>query len=140
MALEPADHLHQRSQEARALRARQLKSSPALRHPDHVAADDQLEAEEHRDDLEDVREAAGRERERRRAEQQHEQDREALLPEEVHQAVDRLVALGGQPALEVVTEPHDDPPRRRTLRPTVLMYIDTHERRPLPSPDEPWRP
>ena len=48
--------------------------------------------------------AAGGQRERGHPEEQHEQDREAPLAEQIDQAPERLVALPGQPALELVAE------------------------------------
>jgi hypothetical protein len=49
--------------------------------------------------------ATGRQGERRHAEQQHEEDREAPLPEQVDQAPERLLAIAREPSPELVAEP-----------------------------------
>jgi hypothetical protein len=69
-----------------------------------VPAGDELTGEQDRDDLEDVGGAAGRQRERRDAEQDDEEDREALLLEELDEAGDGLVAVARQPALELLAD------------------------------------
>jgi hypothetical protein len=56
-----------------------------------------------------VRGAAGRQWQRRDGEQDDEEDREALLPEQLDQARDGLLAVAGKPALELVAD------RRRRL-------------------------
>src|SRR5712691_2127995 len=93
-ALEPADHLHECIDEALLLLARQLELGPALGQPDLFATGYQLKREQYGNDLEHVCDAAGRQRERRHAEQKHEEDREALLLEEADEAAQGLVALG----------------------------------------------
>src|ERR1700722_2512255 len=103
-ALEPADRLHQRRDEALLLVPGQLQSPPALRQPDLLAPDDQLECEQHRDDLEHVRGTAGRERQRRHPEQDHKKDREALLLEQLDQASQCLLAVACEPALQLVAD------------------------------------
>jgi hypothetical protein len=74
-----------------------------------VAAGDQLGREQDRDDLEDVGCAAGRQRQRGNREQDDEEDREALLPEQLDEARDGLLAVARQPALELAAD------RRRAL-------------------------
>jgi hypothetical protein len=69
-----------------------------------VAAGDELRGEQDRDDLEDVRGPARRQRQRGDAEQDDEEDREALLLEELDEAGDGLVAIARQPALELLTD------------------------------------
>jgi hypothetical protein len=103
-ALEPADHLHQARDEALLAAACELQPLPALRQPDPRAARDQLGGEERGDDLEHVRGAAGRQRQRRDAEQDHEDDREALLLEKLDEAPEGLLALALQPAFELVAD------------------------------------
>ena len=103
-ALEPADHPHQAGEEALLAGAGQLEPAPALRQPDLRAARDQLQREQHGDDLEHVRGAAGRQRQRRHAEQEHEQDREALLLEQLDEAPEGLLAVALQPAFELVAD------------------------------------
>src|SRR5207248_338738 len=85
-ALEPPDHPHECSDEALLLFAHQLELAPALGQPDLVAAGYQLKRDQYGDDLKHVCGATGRQRERRNAEQKHEEDREALLLEDVDQA------------------------------------------------------
>ena len=102
--LEPADHAHQPCEEALLPGPRQL-SAPAPRDPDSVAPDDELQREQHRDDLEDMGRAAGGQRQRGHAEQQDEQQREALLLEQAGQAAERLLALAFEPALERLAHP-----------------------------------
>jgi hypothetical protein len=51
-----------------------------------------------------VRGAAGRQRQRRDGEQDDEEDREALLPEQLDEARDGLLAVAGEPALELVAD------------------------------------
>jgi len=51
-----------------------------------------------------VRRAASRQRKRGHAEEQHEQNREAPLPEQAHQAPDGLVAVAGKPAFQLVAQ------------------------------------
>ena len=82
----------------------ELEAAPPLRQPDVVAACDQLGREEDADDLEDVRGAAGGQRQRRDAEQDDEEDREALLLEELDEAGDGLVAVARQPARELIAD------------------------------------
>src|SRR5215211_9225326 len=60
--LEPPDQLHQRRQEPLALAAGELARPPPLRQPDLVAADDQLQRDQDRDQLEYVCSATGGER------------------------------------------------------------------------------
>ena len=55
-----------------------------------VAAGDELGGEQDGDDLEDVRRAAGGQGQRRDAEQDDEEDREALLLEQLDEAADVL--------------------------------------------------
>ena len=62
---------------------------------------DELRGEQHGDDLEDVRGAAGRQRQRRHPEQEDEEDREALLLEELDEAPEGLLAVALQPAIEL---------------------------------------
>ena len=100
-ALEPADQPHEAADEAPPALARQLQPAPALRQPDVVAARDELRGEQHGDDLEDVRGAAGRQRQRRHPEQEDEEDREALLLEELDEAPEGLLAVALQPAIEL---------------------------------------
>ena len=73
-------------------------------------------ARTHGDDLEDVRRAAGRQRQRRHAEQQHEDDREALALEDLDEAPQRLLAVALQPAFELgadaVRHPRSDDSHR----------------------------
>ena len=103
-ALQPPDHLHQSVDEALLLLASELDLAPALRQPDLLAVGDQLQREQHGDDLEHVGGAAGRERQRRHAQQQHEQDREALAAEYLDQPTKGLVMLVLEPPLELVTD------------------------------------
>ena len=102
--LEFADQLHQPFEELLLAGAGELELAPAPRHPDLAPADDQLSGEQHGEDLEHVRDAPGRQRQRRHAEQQHEQDREALLFEQLDQAADRLAVLALEPAFEFVAD------------------------------------
>ena len=76
--------------------------APALRQPDLLAPGDQLQREQHRDDLEYVGRPAGRERQRGHPEQDDEEDREALLLEELDQAAEGLLACATQEAFERV--------------------------------------
>ena len=110
-AFEPTDQLHQPGEELLLLVAGELELAPPVRQPDLVPVGDQLERQQHRDDLEHVRGATGRQRERGHAEEQDEQHREALLAEQIDEAPDRFLAVAGQPALELVT----DLLRRRVL-------------------------
>ena len=64
-ALEAADQPDQASQEALLARSAEIEPAPALRKPDLVATHDQLECEQRRDDLEDMRRATSRQRESR---------------------------------------------------------------------------
>ena len=61
-ALEAADETQQAADEALPARAGELDLAPALRQPDLVSTGDELQREQDRDDLEDVRGAAGGER------------------------------------------------------------------------------
>jgi hypothetical protein len=83
-------------------RAGEAKSAPAVREPDLVAARDELDGEEHRHDLEDVRRTAGRQRKGRDSQEQDEQQGEAPLLEELDDAPERLLAVALQPTLELV--------------------------------------
>ena len=103
-ALEPADHLHEGLDEPLALAAGELKSTPPLWQPDGLAAGNQLEREQHGDDLEHVGRPTGRQREGRHAEQQHEQERKALLLEQRDEAAECLFLVTPQPAAEVLTD------------------------------------
>ena len=103
-AFEPADELHQPGEELLLLLAGELELPPPVRQPDLVPVCDQLQRQQHRDDLEHVRGATGRQRERGHAEEQDEQHREALLAEQFDEAPDRFLAVAGQPALEPVTD------------------------------------
>jgi hypothetical protein len=103
-ALEPADQSHKSGDEPLLLLSRQLEPAPALGQPDVVAAGDQLKRDQDGDDLEHMRDPSGRQRERRNGEQEHEEDRETLLLEELDQAPHGLVALGSQPAFELVAD------------------------------------
>ena len=82
----------------------ELDLAPALRQPDLVASGDQLKRHEHRDELEYVRGAAGRQRQSGNAEQEDEDQREALFLEDVDQAAERLVAVACQPALDLIAD------------------------------------
>ena len=62
---------------------RELDPTPALRQPDLVPADDELERDQRRDDLEHMSRAACRQRQRRNAEEHDEEDREALIAERI---------------------------------------------------------
>ena len=72
-----------------------------LRQPDLLAPGDQLQRQQDRDDLEHMRRAAGGQRQRGHAEQQHEQQREAAAPEHADQPVKRLLAVPIQPAVQL---------------------------------------
>jgi hypothetical protein len=69
-----------------------------------LAPGDELQREQHGDDLEDMGGAPGRQRQRRDAEQEDEEDREALLLEELDEVAQRLVPVALQPALELATD------------------------------------
>jgi hypothetical protein len=103
-SLQPADHLHECSDEALLLVAGQLELAPPPGQPDLIAAGYQLKREQHGDDLEHVCGAAGRQRERRHTKQKHEEDRKALLLEEFEEAAQGLVAGGPQPEFELLAD------------------------------------
>src|SRR3954447_22831753 len=104
-ALDPPDRLHQPCDEAcPTATGPEFDLAPALRQPDLVAPGDQLKRHEDRDDFEYVRGAAGRERQRGNAEQEDEDQREALLLEHVDEAAERLVAVARQPALDLIAD------------------------------------
>jgi hypothetical protein len=84
--------------------AGQFELAPPPRQPDLVAPGYQLKREQHGDDLEHVRGAAGRQRERRDTEQKHEEDRKALFLEEFEEAAQGLVAACPQPAFELLAD------------------------------------
>ena len=84
--LEPPHGFHEGRDESLLLLPSELQPAPALRQPDVLAAGDQLKRQQHRNDLEDVRCAAGGQRQRRDAEKQDEEDRKAPLPEELNEA------------------------------------------------------
>ena len=102
--LKPPDQIHEPGDEQLLFLARELELSPALGKPDLVTIGDQLEGEQHGDDFEHMGHAASRQRQRRDSEQEHEQDGEALLAEELDQAPEGLVAAPAQPALELVAD------------------------------------
>src|SRR3954447_5887312 len=66
-ALEEADEPHEARDEAPLARAGQLQPAPALGQPDVLATGDELQGEQHGDDLEDVGCASGRQRQGRDA-------------------------------------------------------------------------
>ena len=103
-ALEPADQSHERGDKPLLFLPSQLEPAPAPGQPDVLAAGDQLKRDQDGDDLEHMRDAPGRQRERRDGEQDHEEDRETLLLEKLDQATHGLVALGSQPAFELVAD------------------------------------
>src|SRR5947209_4338165 len=84
-ALQSADHPYQSQDKPLLPITAKLEHPPTLRQPNLFPANDQLERQQRRDDLEHMRGAAGGKRKRRHAEQKNEQDREALLSEEVDQ-------------------------------------------------------
>ena len=106
-ALEPADGLQQPGDEL-AVRV-DLPLTQAARKPDLLASDDELEREEDRDDLEDVRRAAGRQRQGGDAHEHDEDDRERPLLEHLDEPAERLVAVAREPGVELVA---DARPRR----------------------------
>jgi hypothetical protein len=82
-----------------------LDTSPALGQPHPIAVCDQLERQQHRDHLRNVRYATGGQWKGRNPQQEDEQDRETTRLEEVDEASERLVGVASQPLLELVAEP-----------------------------------
>jgi hypothetical protein len=79
-ALDPADRLCQGVQETPATAAAaELELAPALGQPDRVAPGHELKRHKDRDDLEHVCGATGRQRQRRNAQQEDEDERKALF-------------------------------------------------------------
>jgi hypothetical protein len=103
-AFQAPDHAHQRAEEALLPGTGEVEPAPALWEPDLVATRDELYREQHRDDLEDMRGAAGRQRERGHTEEQDEQQREALRTEALGQAAEGRLAVSAEPVLEVATD------------------------------------
>jgi nucleotide-binding universal stress UspA family protein len=126
-ALEAPDQLHQATQEALASLARELDPAPAPGQPDLPAPRDQLDGEQHRDELEDVRGAAGRQRERRHREQEDEYDREALLAEVRDEAAEGGVPLPAQPVLEVAADAYAPDTKVPAMGDEVIVGIDRSE-------------
>src|SRR5437899_12119999 len=100
-ALESADQPHERRDEAFTAGTAELDAAPADRQPDLLAAHDQLDRDEHRDDLEQVSGAAGRQRQGGHAEEQHEDERKALLAEEFDQAAERFLVRLPEPTFDL---------------------------------------
>jgi hypothetical protein len=69
-----------------------------------VPARDELHGDEHRDDLEDVRDPAGGERQGRDAQEDDEDEGEALLAEGVGEVAERARPLLAEPPLEQVAD------------------------------------
>src|SRR4051794_18917240 len=104
-ALDPSNHLHQAPDEAcTAAPAPEIDSAPTLRQPDPVGPGDQLQSDDDADDLEDVRCASGRQRERGHGKQQDEYQREALLLEHVDEAPERLLSVAREPELDLLAD------------------------------------
>jgi hypothetical protein len=119
-SLQEADQPQQRPEESLLSRPRQLEPAPASREPDLLAPRDQLQGEQDRYQLKDMRRAAGRQRERRNAEQQHEHDREALPTEEPDEVAEAGLVAAAEPELELIADrgraisAHDSPASRAT--------------------------
>src|SRR4051794_31740803 len=120
-ALDPADHLHQRPDETCApTPGAEIDAAPALRQPDLVASDDQLQSDKDGDDLEDVRRAARRQGQRGHRKQQDEYEREALLLEHVDEAPERLRSVARQPARDLLADLGGGPGPRPPAPVTVV--------------------
>src|SRR4029453_4558989 len=106
VALQPADAPQQGLSEPLLCRRSELAPSQTLRQPNRASADDQLQREKHRDQLEDVRDPARGKGQRGPREQEPEEDGKAPFLKELDQAAEGFRLVGAQPALELVAEHH----------------------------------
>jgi hypothetical protein len=111
--LDPADAPQEHAQEPLPRRAGELEALPARRQPDAPAPHDELQGDEHRHDLEDVRRAARGQRQGRKRHQQDEDHREAPRAEQRDEVAERLRVISLEPVLELVAHRHGGRWRRR---------------------------
>src|SRR5262245_23217542 len=120
VALQPANPREQPLGGALLLRRPEAAGLPPLRQPDGLAPRDQLQSDEHRNQLEDVGHAARRQGQRGQGEEEHEQHREALLLKELDEAADRLRPRAPEPLLQAIAEALHLHGRLRLRHPPIL--------------------